>query len=208
MNSIFENFYIGDLLLDKELKEILSTKSSLNAVILFEKKLAEVQGKLGIIPLKNSQSIKRSLEVNVLKKIKIKKVSTCDGVIIPYLLKEIKSKCLNSDDAQYLHYGVTSQDAIDTARNLQIYRFLSYLEKRLDELLIYAANQSNSFKNLLIVARTRGQISTLTTLGARYARIFSPLLKILIKITTIKNTQLNISLGGSSGTLNILTDFH
>ena len=85
MNSIFENFYIGDLLLDKELKEILSTKSSLNAVILFEKKLAEVQGKLGIIPLKNSQSIKRSLEVNVLKKIKIKKVSTCDGVIIPYL---------------------------------------------------------------------------------------------------------------------------
>ena len=37
MNSIFENFYIGDLLLDKELKEILSTKSSLNAVILFEK---------------------------------------------------------------------------------------------------------------------------------------------------------------------------
>ena len=70
-------------------------------------------------------------------------------------LKEIKSKCLNSDDAQYLHYGVTSQDAIDTARNLQIYRFLSYLEKRLDELLIYAANQSNSFKNLLIVASTR-----------------------------------------------------
>ncbi len=207
MNSIFENFYIGDLLLDKELKEILSTKSSLNAVILFEKKLAEVQGKLGIIPLKNSQSIKRSLEVNVLKKIKIKKVSTCDGVIIPYLLKEIKSKCLNSDDAQYLHYGVTSQDAIDTARNLQIYRFLSYLEKRLDELLIYAANQSNSFKNLLIVARTRGQISTLTTLGARYARIFSPLLQTLKKIFTIKNTQLNISLGGSSGTLNILHRF-
>ena len=38
MNSIFENFYIGDLLLDNELKEILSTKSSLNALILFEKK--------------------------------------------------------------------------------------------------------------------------------------------------------------------------
>ena len=90
MKSIFENFYTGDLLLDKELKEILSTKSSLNEVILFEKKLAEVKGKLGIIPLKNSQSINRSLEVNVLKNIKKKKVSTCDGVIIPYLLKEIK----------------------------------------------------------------------------------------------------------------------
>ena len=37
MNNIFENFYTGDLLLDKELKEVLSTKSSLNAVILFEK---------------------------------------------------------------------------------------------------------------------------------------------------------------------------
>ena len=37
MKSIFENFYIGDLLIDKELKEILSTKSSLNAVIFFEK---------------------------------------------------------------------------------------------------------------------------------------------------------------------------
>ena len=37
MNSIFENFYIGDLLLDKELKKILSTKSSLNAVILLKK---------------------------------------------------------------------------------------------------------------------------------------------------------------------------
>ena len=70
MKSIFENFYVGDLLIDKELKEILSTKSSLNAVILFEKKLAEVQGKLGIIPLKNPQSIKRSLEVNVLKRLK------------------------------------------------------------------------------------------------------------------------------------------
>ena len=177
MNSIFENFYTGDLVTERELKEILSIKSSLNAVVLFEKKLAEVQGKLGIIPLKNSQSIIRNLESNVLKKIKINKVSTTDGVIIPYLLKEIKTKCLNSEDMQYLHYGVTSQDAIDSARNLQIYSFLSYLEKRLDELLIFAANQSNSFKNLLVVARTRGQISTLTTLGARYARIFTPLLK-------------------------------
>ena len=34
--------------------------------------------------------------------------------------------------------------------------------------------------------------------------IRSILLKTLIKISTIKNTQLNISLGGSSGTLNIL----
>ena len=207
MNSIFENFYTGDLVTERELKEILSIKSSLNAVVLFEKKLAEVQGKLGIIPLKNSQSIIRNLESNVLKKIKINKVSTTDGVIIPYLLKEIKTKCLNSEDMQYLHYGVTSQDAIDTARNLQIYSFLSYLEKRLDELLIFAANQSNSFKNLLVVARTRGQISTLTTLGARYARIFTPLLKKLKKISKIKNTQLNLSLGGSSGTLNILHKF-
>ncbi len=207
MNSIFENFYTGDLVTERELKEILSIKSSLNAVVLFEKKLAEVQGKLGIIPLKNSQSIIRNLESNVLKKIKINKVSTTDGVIIPYLLKEIKTKCLNSEDMQYLHYGVTSQDAIDTARNLQIYSFLSYLEKRLDELLIFTANQSNSFKNLLVVARTRGQISTLTTLGARYARIFTPLLKKLKKISKIKNTQLNLSLGGSSGTLNILHKF-
>ena len=61
MKSIFENFYIGDLLIDKELKEILSTKSSLNAVILFEKKLAEVQGKLGIIPLKTLNLLKEAL---------------------------------------------------------------------------------------------------------------------------------------------------
>ena len=94
MNSIFENFFTGDLLLDKELKEILSTKSSLNAVILFEKKLAEVQGKLGIIPFKNSQSIKRNLEVNVLKKIKSCETGTWENSVPKGVADFIKKRQL------------------------------------------------------------------------------------------------------------------
>ena len=76
-----------------------------------------------------------------------------------------------------MHYGVTSQDILDTALILQIRDLKSLLffnlEKLSKELLSLMSNNSDS----IMLGRTRNTQATLTTFGLKVSNWLSPLLR-------------------------------
>ncbi len=208
MVNIFENVFLGNLYSDPEVESIFSDIACLTAILRFETGVAKVQGKLGLIPKKTAEDIQRKLKNINLSEIKYERFSNRDGVIVPELIKEIRQKFLSKGDSYYLHWGVSSQDAIDTARCLQLRDFLNLIDFRLKEFLNFGAEKALSYRYLPITSHTRGQMAAVTSFGAKLASIFSPILNQRINLSKLKPHLLQLSFGGASGTANYFGDLH
>ena len=127
MTNIFKNFLLGGLYEDKELEDIFCDNSYLESILFFESSLAKVQAELGIIPKSSANAIRKKLRKITLKDIKNLSASNNDGVIIPKLIKYLKDNILFKRDAEYLHWGVSSQDVIDSVQSLQLHKFINLL---------------------------------------------------------------------------------
>ena len=172
------NFFLGGLYADSELKHIFSDSSYLESIILFEISLAKVQGELGLIPKSSANAIGIKLKDVALRDIRNITMSNNDGLIVPKLIRHLKNDILPAKDAEYLHWGVSSQDVIDSAQSLQLRKLINLIDNRLKMFLELGVEKATTYKDLPVVARTRGQIATITSFGARLASNFLPIIKL------------------------------
>ena len=70
-----------------------------------------------------------------------------------------------SDNSNWIHYGLTSSDVVDTANSLLIKQSLSITIELLDELLIQIEAKAKQEMNTPIVGRTHGVFAETTFLG-------------------------------------------
>ena len=70
-----------------------------------------------------------------------------------------------SDNSNWIHYGLTSSDVVDTANSLLIKQSLSITIELLDELLIQIEAKAKQEMNTPIVGRTHGVYAETTFLG-------------------------------------------
>ena len=70
-----------------------------------------------------------------------------------------------SDNSNWIHYGLTSSDVVDTANSLLIKQSLSIAIELLDELLIQIEAKAKQEMNTPIVGRTHGVFAETTFLG-------------------------------------------
>ncbi|MDA9607425.1 adenylosuccinate lyase [Candidatus Actinomarina] len=70
-----------------------------------------------------------------------------------------------SDNSNWIHYGLTSSDVVDTANSLLIKKSLSITIELLDELLIQIEAKAKQEMNTPIVGRTHGVFAETTFLG-------------------------------------------
>ena len=206
MPNILDNTFLGGAYSDPEISSILSKQSCLMAIIEFEISVAKVQGELGLIPVKNAKSIQKRLKAIKVSDLSCHKFLKADGIIVPELVKYIRQEYLSIDDSKYLHWGLTSQDAIDSARCLQLKDYFNVLESRLNSFLNLGAEKAQDYKYVTIASHTRGQVAGITSLGAKLSTNFFPILNQNIKLSKLKLDVLQVSLGGASGTSNTFKD--
>ena len=104
-------------------------------------------------------------------------------------------------DGAWLHWGATSQDVVDTALVLRLRGVLDILDGRLARLIaaLGGAGASGTAATV-IAARTRFQIATPTTLGAKIAVWTMPLVRHRQRLAELRPRLLRVSLAGASGT--------
>jgi adenylosuccinate lyase len=123
--------YLSDI----ELKAICSDENFISKMLQVEIALAKVQANIGIIPKEAAKEIE-----TVLKDIKIPPETLADGMLkngvptIP-MLKIVKQYAEiqnpKSEIRNYIHFGATSQDIIDTAHILMYQEAILIFEKRI-----------------------------------------------------------------------------
>ncbi|MEM9811159.1 MAG: lyase family protein [Pseudomonadota bacterium] len=180
-----------------ETADLFSDRALAAAMVDVEVALAEGQAELGLIPAAAAVEI-AGLRTRPLDLDALEAGVRSTGVPVPALVAELRAM-LSPMAADWLHYGATSQDIVDTALVLSIRQALDALEGQLEILIDRLEALSQAHRATLMVARTRGQLATPITFGLRAAQWALPLIKLEAEAQSVRGAALCVQFGGASG---------
>ncbi len=194
------------LLGDAEVGRLFTDTAEVRAVMLVEGALAKVQGEAGLIPETAAAAIHRaSMELQIDPSGLAAGVAE-NAVPVPGLVSMFRDAMQAPEHAQYLHWGATSQDIVDTALALRLRQALSIVEDRLSATLRTLGALAETHAETPMVARTYGQAAVVTTFGAHVAAWGHPLLRHKRRLQSVREDVTQVSLSGAAGTLSVMGD--
>ena len=142
-----------------EIEKIWNDQNKFDTWKLVEQKYLETLEESNISPSGIAEAVEQTevLKDEVYKREKITNHDLASFVDV------LQSKI--SDNSNWIHYGLTSSDVVDTANSLLIKQSLSITIELLDELLIQIEAKAKQEMNTPIVGRTHGVFAETTFLG-------------------------------------------
>ncbi len=198
MNSIFEYS-----LSSPEALEVFSESSFVDAMLRFEASLARAQASLGLIPPAAAHSIVGTCRVDLFDVPKIVREGYRAGNIAIPLVKCLKETVglFNREATDFVHFGCTSQDILETALALVSRQALNLIEADVDktvaELLTLAARHADD----PVLARTLMQPTSVTTFGLKCTGWAAPLVRARQRLQSSASNALSVQWGGAVNTL-------
>lgn len=198
--SPFEHPFLSKLLGDEELATYFSVESDLDAMVHFERALAKASAELGIIPPEANLALQAALDGFTPDVPRLNDAIVNDGVVIPDLIAQMRSR-LPKDAAQFLHFGATSQDVIDSSLMLRLSSVIPLIERRLDDLISQLGDLENRFGANVLMGHTRMQPALTITVADRLRSWKQPLVAYSQELRALRERGLPIQFGGAVGTL-------
>ena len=105
---------------------------------------------------------------------------------------------VGSDEARFVHQGMTSSDVLDTCFNLQLVRASDILIDNLQGLMAALKTRALEHKDTVRVGRSHGIHAEPTTMGLTFARFYAEMDR---NLTRLKAAREEISTGAISGAI-------
>ena len=122
------------------------------------------------------------------------------GFPVAELVRQLRSQA-GGEAGEFVHWGATTQDILDTARVLQIQESLQPVELALAKLITRLAELADRHRGQLMVGRTHMQQALPITFGYKIATWLAPLLRHRQRLAELKPRLLVLQFGGAVGTL-------
>ncbi len=196
--SPFDSAIYRELLRDEEVAERFDDAAQIESWLGVEAALANAQAALGLVPDDAAAAIEQACTAGGIDPAQLAASTGRDGIPIPALL-EVLRESLTEQHADWLHFGATTQDIVDTGLVLRLRAVCDIAEARLQLLLHLFADLAEAHAELPMVARTRRMPATPTSFGAVVAAWGAPLLAQVEALTQLRSRLLRVSLAGASG---------
>ena len=192
----------GDLFADAEMAAVFSDAATLQGMLDFESALARDEAAEGIIPAEAAPVIAQACRADLYDMADIGRQTTLAGNPAIPMVKLLTAKVAEADKsaARWVHWGATSQDAIDTGRLIQCAAGLRLIEERIDRLAAILARDADRHRATVMPGRTLLQHALPTTFGLKAAYWLDALIGHAASLTRI-NPATPLQLGGAAGTL-------
>ncbi|MFE4353657.1 adenylosuccinate lyase [Peribacillus butanolivorans] len=196
---IDSNLYSG-IYVTEEMKKVFSDESLLQKWLDCWVALAKAEAEIGLIPEEAAQEIANKANYESIDMEKIRKgiVDTTHPLIVQ--IREF-TEVVGGDAGQYIHWGATTQDIMDTAVVLQIKEAQEVLFSQLLKFLDTLLNLAQEHKNTVMPGRTHGQHALPVTLGYKIAIWADEIGKHIERLEEGKKRYLLGSFSGAAGTL-------
>ncbi len=202
--SVFDSQLYGDLFPSGDAGRLFTDSAEVRAMLLVEGALAKVQGAAGVIPADSAAAISRAVMEVQVDPSNLRQATGQNGVPVPALVAAFRAEMNAPEHAQYVHWGATSQDIMDTGLMLRLRQALMLIEADLQSVVQFLANLAKTHATLPMPARTYGQHATPTSFGAVAASWGAPLLALMDELPALRQTCLLVSLSGAAGTAGAL----
>jgi 3-carboxy-cis,cis-muconate cycloisomerase len=165
-----------------------------------EAALAQVQGRLGVIPAAAATEIAAAVATFQPDRAQLQAGLERAGVPVPELVKQLRVH-VGQPSADFLHWGATSQDIVDTALIIQIRSALGLIEAALRQVIRRLSRLAVRHRRTLMAGRTHSQQALPIPFGLKIAGWLVPLLRHLDRLAQLKRRLLVVQFGGAAGTL-------
>jgi adenylosuccinate lyase len=166
--SVFDMQSLQHLWGTDELRSIFSEENRIQKWLDFEAALAAAQAELGIIPAAAAKEIAAEASI---KNIDITAMSTeirrIKHSLVP-ALKQLQAHC-SKENGEWVHYGATTQDVVDTGVALQLKEFHAVAMRDLKAVGNELAKLAVKHRDTLMVGRTHGVQALPITFGHKCA---------------------------------------
>ena len=126
---------------------------------------------LGVIPRENAEAVwkAKDVEFDVARIDEIEAVTKHDVIaFLTHLAEHV-----GSDEARFVHQGMTSSDVLDTCFNVQLVRAADISDRDMDALLAALKRRAIEHKRQRIGGRSHGIHAEPTTMGLTFARFYA-----------------------------------
>ncbi len=203
--SPFDSEILGPLFSDGETARLFSDEHCIRVMIDVERALARAEARVGVIPEPAAAAIDQALDGFEPDLAAVGAATATSGTPVIGLIAQLK-QAVGGDVAQYLHWGATSQDIVDTGLILRLRTFLDLCAARLDAVIQALARSADTHRRTVMVARTRMQPAVPTTFGLVSAGWLLPLVRHRERLAQLRPRLLVLRFGGAAGTLAALGD--
>ncbi|HJU23285.1 MAG TPA: 3-carboxy-cis,cis-muconate cycloisomerase [Casimicrobiaceae bacterium] len=190
------------------LRAIFTPSARLSRMLEFEAALAQAEASVGVIPKRAADVIERHCDVSRFHVDAIENAAQRAGnLAIPMVAALTRNVAQDDGEAKgFVHYGATSQDAIDTGLVLQLRDALVVIDADLTRLSTALARLSREHSTTPIAGRTWLMQGAPTTFGVKLAAVVSALDRDRDRIASARERALVLQFGGAVGTLASLGD--
>lgn len=190
------------------MRAVFSGRARLARMLEFEAALAQAEAGVGVIPRSAANAIEAQCNVDRFDVDAIGKAAWNAGnLAIPLVVALTRNVAGANQDAQgYVHWGATSQDAIDTGLVLQLRDALGLIDADLARLAHSLAAQARRHAGTVLAGRTWLTQALPITLGVKLAATVSALDRHRDRVTSARKHDLVLQFGGAAGTLASLHD--
>lgn len=196
--SVFEHPLLAGLFgNDEEIARLFTVSAEIAAVLRFEAALSNAQAALGIIPANAATAIKLAAETIRPDQAELERGTARDGVFVPTLVQQLRD-ATPANFARHVHFGATSQDAIDTGLILRLKESSSILRGRLRVLADHLASLDAKCGKNGLTAYTRMQAAIPITVSDRISAWLTPIGDYERKLEAL---AFPVQFGGAAGTL-------
>jgi len=194
----YKSVIYSEYLSDADMQALVSDEALIKKMIEFEVELAQAQGEVGLIPSMPKEEIVKTLKYANVKPSELSKGTLQNGVpVIPFL--QLVQRDLSEEGKKYLHYGVTSQDVLDTSQVLILRDATQLIEERLNNLKGLLHDLITKYGSTRCMARTRGQLAVPISFGMKLNSWLQPLERQTERLREIGERLFKIQLGGAAG---------
>jgi 3-carboxy-cis,cis-muconate cycloisomerase len=200
--------WLDPLLTTSSMRRVFSDQGRLQGLLDFEAALARAQARAEVIPAGAARAIEAQCRCELFDIGELARGSAAAGNSAIPVVDKLTELVEQSDPAaaRFVHFGATSQDAMDTGLVLQLRQALDLIATDLANLSADLARLAAAHKHTLQSGRTWLQQASPITFGLKVAGWLSACLRHRQRLCELRPRALALQLGGATGTLAALGD--
>ncbi len=152
----------------REMGEVWSEQNKFQRWLDVELAVAEVEAEAGLIPKSAARALRQKASVDVARIQEIEREVKHDVIAFTTAVAETLGP-----ESRFLHYGLTSNDVVDTAQALQVQQASRLIGKGLQRLGRVLQRRAFEFRGAVCIGRTHGIHAEPTTFGLKLANWWS-----------------------------------
>ena len=183
----------------KEMLDLFREQKKIDYQLEIEAATALSQSEIGLISKSIAKDIARAAKSGKITAKRIKQLEAKSDHDTAALVESLAEKC-KKQSRPWIHYGLTSNDLVDTSNSMQMRDAINIIQPKVSKLSILLAKNALKYKNVPAVGRTHGQHASIISFGLKFANWAAEMSTHLERLDEIKKRILICKTLGVVGT--------